>query len=286
MAPRLAVCSIVLTAAWSLDPSIAFGRDAAVRQPQITVPSTAEMENDLRQELNAARVARDLPVVRMSPELVELARKHSADMARRDVLSHESETGKSYQQRLTDAGIDTVASGENVGRSATFLTRLIHESFMGSSVHRENMLNPAFDSVGIGVVQGSRGAYFVTVDFIRSFTPKSRSEIRSMMLGALNAARARARLSPVALVDAVNRIAEGQAQAKASGRDLPRIPITRNRTSTRFFTGLDLDQLAVSVREQDVEGFGLGGIGSAFRRSGRYPGGAYVVCIILIWDGS
>jgi hypothetical protein len=44
--------------------------------------------------------------------------------------------------------------------------------------------------------------------------------------------------------------------------------------------------MAASIREEPVRGFGLGGIGSAFGRSREYPGGAYVVCIILIWDGS
>lgn len=286
MSPRLAVCSIVLTAAWCVGPSGAPGRDVAVRQQPITVPSTAEMEKDLHQALNAERAARSLQAVRVSPELVELARKHSAEMARRDVLSHESETGKSYQQRLTDAGVSFVASGENVGRGNTFLTRLIHQSFMDSPAHRENMLNPAFDSVGIGVVSGSRGTYFVTVDFIRSVTPMSSADIRAMMLGALNDARARARLSPVALIDAVNGMAEDLAQARASGRDRPPAPITRRRTSTLFVTGPDLDQLAASIREQRVAGFGLAGIGSAFSRSREYPGGAYVVCILLVWDGS
>jgi len=286
MTPRLAVWSVVLTAAWSAGLSGAPGRDAVVRQPQITVPSAAEMEKELHQALNAARGTKGVQAVRLSPELVELARRHSADMARRDVLSHESETGKSYQRRLTDAGVLSVASGENVGRSATFLTRLIHQSFMESAGHRENMLNPAFDTVGIGVVSGSRGTFYVTIDFIKGVTPKSSADIRAMMLGALNDARVRARLSPIALKGDLNRTAEQLALAKASGRELPPVPVTRRRTSTRFVTGPDLDQLAASIREEQVQGFGLGGIGSAFSRSREYPGGAYVICILLIWDGS
>jgi uncharacterized protein YkwD len=286
MTPRVAVCSVVLTAAWCVGLAGVPCRGGIARQQQTTVPSTAEMEDDLFRALNAERAARGVPAVRVSPELVELARKHSAEMARRDVLSHESETGKSYQQRLTDAGVRFAGSGENVGRGNTSLTRLIHQAFMESAGHRENILTAAFDSVGIGVVGGRRGTYFVTVDFITSVVPKSAADIREMMLGALNDARARVRLSPVVLLDAVNNIAEDQAQARASGRALPRVLIASRRTSMRFVTGPDLDQLAAAIREQEVEGFGVGGIGSTFSRSREYPGGAYVVCIFLVRDGS
>jgi uncharacterized protein YkwD len=286
MTPRLAVWSVVLTAAWSAGLSGAPGRDAVVRQPQITVPSAAEMEKELHQALNAARGTKGVQAVRALPGLADLARKHSADMARRDVLSHESETGKSYRQRLTDAGVSFAASGENVGRSASFLARLIHESFMESAGHRNNMLNPAFDSVGIGVASVSRGTYYVTIDFIKSVTLKSRADIRAMMLDSLNGARAKARLSPIALKGDLNRTAEQLALAKASGRAAPGVPALRTRTSTRYVTGPDLDQLVSLIGEQDTQGFGFGGIGSAFSRSREYPGGAYVICVLLAWNGS
>jgi hypothetical protein len=207
-------------------------------------------------------------------------------MARRDVLSHESENGASPSQRLINAGLNFVINGENVSRGNTFLTRLIHQSFMDSPPHRDNILNPAFDAVGIGVSIGRRGMYYVTEDFIRSLTPAASADIRAIMLGALNDARARIRSTPIVLLDAVNSLAEDQAQASASGRALPRMPITSRWTSTRFITGPDLDQLAASIRDQEVGGFGVGGIGSVFIRNREYPAGAYIVCIILVWDGS
>jgi uncharacterized protein YkwD len=236
--------------------------------------------------LNADRTARGLAAVRLSPELVNLAREHSADMARRDVLSHDSDTGRSYQQRLTDAGVSFIISGENVGRGGTFLTRLIHQSFMDSAAHRDNILNPRFDSVGIGVVSGSRGIYFVTQDFTRRFVLRSGAEIRSMMLDALNAARAKVGLAPVVPSDEVNAMADDMAQAKAGGTERPQVPITRRKTTTTFLTGQDLDQLAASIRDLQVVGYGQGGIGSAFVRSPQYPSGAYVICVFLIWDGA
>jgi len=304
MVPRLGLGSIALAAAMCVGlcgPSAESPRpdtpqvgswQGAVAQakapPQISVPTTAEMEADLLVALNEERAARNLTAVRLTPELVELARRHSADQAARNELSHYSATGRSYQQRLQDAGILSVANGENVGRSETFLTGPIHQSFMDSPTHRDNILNPAYDAVGIGVVRGERSGrdvYFVTVDFIKRVVVKTAADIRAKMLTALNEARARARLAPVELFDAVNAMADKHAQAEAEGRVLPPVAFNTWRSSTRFFSSLDLDQIAGSIRDQRVEGFGLAGIGSAFGRNRQHPEGAYVICVILVWNG-
>ena len=285
-APSPAVCGLVVTAALCICPSAAPGLAAAASQEQIAVPSTAGMEHDLHVALNAERTARGLQAVRVVPALVTLARQHSADLARRNVVSHDSETGQSYSQRLADAGVASVANGENVGRSSTSLTPLIHQAFMDSPAHRQNMLDPAFDAVGVGVVLGNHGTYFVTVDFIKGVTLRSRAEIRAMMLGALTLARTRAGLAPVVLVDGLNTIADDLARAKADGRDLPRVPITRGRTATHFVAGPDLDQLAAALGEERFEGRGAAGIGIAFGRNREFPGGAYVICVLFAWDGS
>jgi hypothetical protein len=285
-APSSHVCLLVLAVAVCLCPADAGGGQASGSQGQMTLPSTAEMERDLQAALNAERTARGLQPLRLASDLVTLARRHSADLAGRNVVSHESAEGTSYQQRLTDAGVASVVNGENVGRSGTFLTPLIHQTFMDSPAHRQNILNPAFDSVGVGVALGDHGTYFVTVDFIKALTPRSTSEIRAMMLGALNRARARTGRAPVVLVDALHTIAEDLARARSEGRELPRVPITRVRTSTRFVAGADLDQLAAALGEERLDGFGFAGIGSAFGRTRDAPGGAYVICVLLVWDGS
>lgn len=279
-------CCLIIAAALCSCVSAAPGQAAAVSQEQVTVPSTAEMERQLLVALNAERTSRGLQDLRELPELVTLARQHSANLARRNVVSHDSASGASYQQRLTAAGVGSVVNGENVGRSGTFLTQLIHQSFMDSTAHRQNMLNPAFDAVGVGVALGKQGTYFVTVDFIKRLTMKSSDEIRAMMLGALTRARARTGRAPVVLVNVLNTIAGDMARAKADGRALPQVPLTRLRTSTRFVAGVDLDQLAAALGEDRLDGFGVAGIGSAFGRNREFPGGAYAICVLLVWDGS
>ena len=254
--------------------------------PQAAPPDTVRLEEELLQALNVERASRHLMPVSPVPELLAIARAHSAEMSARDVLSHESAAGKSYQQRLSDAGVISVASGENLSRSTTSVARLIHQSLMDSPAHRDNMLNPAFDAVGIGVARRDGERYFVTMDFIRQFIRKSGDEVRELTLGALTEARTRAGLRPFVATAAANRVADELAEAYAAEGAIPPVPLIGQRSTAYFVAGLDLDGLLAAVRELEVRGYGRGGVGSTFRRSRQYPAGAYAVCIILVWDGS
>jgi hypothetical protein len=54
--------------------------------------------------------------------------------------------------------------GENVGTGGT--VEAIQTAFVNSPHHYENIANGAYNLVGIGVVHGSNGAIYVTVDFM------------------------------------------------------------------------------------------------------------------------
>jgi len=243
------------------------------------------MEDELLRELNAERVKRNVPPVRLVPDLVKLARAHSAEMESHRYFSHDSANGSTYQKRLFDAGILAIASGENISRSMTFLTPDIHQALMDSPPHRENMLNPAYDAVGIGVVGPPGGPYFITVDFMKSFTKKSIDEIRTVVLGALNEARAQAGAPPIESLDSANRLADEYAGQKARTLKNPDVPQIGRRFSVTFVSGIDLEAVASAVRRMNVKGFGQAGVGGTFGRIPDQPQGGYVVCVILVWDG-
>jgi uncharacterized protein YkwD len=252
---------------------------------QITgIPSTEEMERDLLAAINKERGASNLPILRQSRPLTDLARNHSAEMARRNILSHESAAGKSFTDRLTDAGVPFAANGENVARSGTFVADLIHQSFMESPGHRENVLSRDFDEAGIGIVRGPGNTYFVTEDFIRGLVQKPLAEVRALVLGALNEMRAQKNLAPVVMIDVVNRIAEAFVKARAAGRELPSVPSFFGKTAVRLAIGPELAQVMGVIKENDLAGRGRAGIGVWFSRSPEYPGGAYVVCVLLVED--
>jgi uncharacterized protein YkwD len=286
-----AVVLAVIAAGWAASRPAATTQGGQTPAPPTSSPATvpattpASIESDLVEALNEARTEAGLAPLKLDERLLSLARQHSASMARRGQLVHESETGAPYQQRLVDAGVSSVVSGENIGRSTAAFSRLIHNSFMDSPSHRANMLSPAFDHVGIGVALAKGGTYFVTMDFIRSFAPVSTAGIRDVMLTALNQSRERSKRIPLVVNDAANAAAEQQAKARAESRPAPPLPWSRQRTSARFAIGQDLAQLADALRGEDLDGYGTAGIGSAFMRGGKYPGGAYVICVVLVWDG-
>ena len=171
------------------------GPDAGQQIPGL--PSTEEIEKELLAAINKERAGRNFAVLHQSRALTDLARSHSAEMARGNILSHESSDGKSFTDRLAEAGVAFAANGENVARSGTFVADLIHQSFMESPGHRENVLNLDFDEVGIGIIRGPGTSYYVTEDFIRRLVQRPAAS-SACLLRTRDSSTRSARLRPEA----------------------------------------------------------------------------------------
>ncbi len=272
--------SLILLAAWGARPAILPAREDQTPRQIAAMPSAEEIERNLLLAVNRERVTRNLPVLRSSPELVRLARKQSADMAELSVLSHSSASGKSFTERLAEAAVTFAANGENVARANTFDADLIHRSLMESPGHRENILDPEFDEVGIGIFQAGGKICYVTEDFLASLVPKTPGEVRALVAGVLNAIRAEKSLPPVILVDEVNRAADALARDQAAGRPPLPMSVFPEGTFMLFVSGPELGRIAATIRDRCREPYGESGIGIHFSRSPDHPGGAYFICII------
>jgi uncharacterized protein YkwD len=112
---------------------------------------TEEIEQELYDMINRERAKQGIPLLQISKSLKPIARSHSQDMASQFELTHNSRDGKAYSQRLQEAGLFFKGTGENIAFSQSFLPEVIHNSFMLSKGHRENILDPRFDTIGIGV---------------------------------------------------------------------------------------------------------------------------------------
>ena len=113
-------------------------------------------EGEMTARVQHARYYAGLNSYTVAPDLVAMARRHSAEMASRRSVYH--------NPRLTDACCWTVI-GENVGSGAD--ARVIHDAFMRSSPHRANILSTRFLEVGIGTAVGADGRLYVTEVFRR-----------------------------------------------------------------------------------------------------------------------
>jgi uncharacterized protein YkwD len=115
--------------------------------------------------MNAARERADLPRLSLDPEASKVARKHTWEMAQRNLLHHTPSS--SLVRRVTRWEI----LGENVGVGGTVDS--IHHAFMDSPPHRANILYSKFRHVGVGVKKSS-GRIWVTVILENRLDPGTR----------------------------------------------------------------------------------------------------------------
>lgn len=128
-----------------------------------TPPALAEdswIEWQMLGYVNRSRGGAGLPPLSMSRDVQGIARGWSDFLAATDSLSHNP---YSWDQ-IASVAPNWSAMGENVGSG--FNTVDIHNAFMGSAVHRNQILGN-YTNVGIGVTVRN-GKIYVTEDFVRS----------------------------------------------------------------------------------------------------------------------
>ena len=114
---------------------------------------------------NRARAAYGLGPVRMDEHLAQAARKHADQMADHGTISHQFEGELDLAARAGDSGARFSRISENVGESSDVAE--IQDMWLTSVGHRENLLDPQVDAVGISVVQRGHQLYVVE-DFARN----------------------------------------------------------------------------------------------------------------------
>jgi hypothetical protein len=117
--------------------------------------------------VNKDRKRNGLKPLKMQDDLREVARKHSLDMARKDYFEHENFQGKSHFERLEDARITDVVSGENLAKIRGYKNPVLRAEIglMNSPGHRANILNPNYNTVGIGIIKSANQIYYYTQNF-------------------------------------------------------------------------------------------------------------------------
>lgn len=143
--PVLLACLVVVTAL-----------PATVGAADSTCWSYSKSERKFARLTNEARVAAGLGKLSLDPELSRVARKHTSEMISDGALSHTpvSVLGKRVTRWRK--------LGENVGRGDG--VSIIQATFMGSTVHKDNILKPGFRHVGVGTKRAD-GYLWVTVVF-------------------------------------------------------------------------------------------------------------------------
>jgi uncharacterized protein YkwD len=122
-----------------------------------------ELEAQMLEMVNRERASAGLQPLAADPELMEVARKHSADMFARGYFAHNTPEGRSPFDRIDEARITYRTAGENLALAPTL--PIAHNGLMNSPGHRANILHKDFGRVGIGIMDGGRRGLMVTQNF-------------------------------------------------------------------------------------------------------------------------
>ena len=114
--------------------------------------------------LNEDRKDAGLEPLKVNLLLSKLAADYAADMNRRKFFAHIDPDDRDPFERMAAIGIDLPNEGENIALSPDVETA--HRMLIESPLHRENILNPKFTEIGIGVRSDSRGGIYLVQEFI------------------------------------------------------------------------------------------------------------------------
>lgn len=134
--------------------------------------------------LNELRASKGLSALATKGSLFDMARSWSGRMQQASGISHNpslAAVGPAGWTRL----------GENVGMG--YDVQGLFEAFVASPLHYRNMVDPNYDSVGVGVVHAADGQIFVTFNFMTTAAAASVAANPAAKAAAAKAAPAKAR---------------------------------------------------------------------------------------------
>lgn len=121
-------------------------------------------EGSFASKTNGERSSRGISTLGWSDDLARVARNHSQEMANQNDLHHNRNLGSEV------SGWEVI--GENVGYGPS--VNDLHQAFMNSTAHRDNILDRDYTEIGVGTVWKD-GTLWVTEVFMRPARSSSSS---------------------------------------------------------------------------------------------------------------
>lgn len=127
------------------------------------------LEQECLEQVNKQRTARGIPPLRVSPDLLQLARYYSWWMAEERFFSHTDPDGKTIKERVTESGIRWRVLGENIAYSKGYINPVAASmsGWMASDGHRRNILDSGFTQTAIGAWVSRDGTVYFTEIFMK-----------------------------------------------------------------------------------------------------------------------
>jgi len=103
---------------------------------------------------NRERLSAGLAPLNYNEILADAARRKAANMFEENYWAHNSPSGLTPWYWFKQAGYHYVHAGENLGKDFGSTDRLV-AAWMASPTHKENIVSPEYDEIGVAVVPGS-----------------------------------------------------------------------------------------------------------------------------------
>jgi uncharacterized protein YkwD len=255
----------------------------AATAPDIPFNSSApdiEAEAQLLQLANSARREAGAPPLTLDAGLSQAARIHAQAMIQARELSHQFTGEPSLPQRLAaTTGLQLDQEGENV--AFDYDARDGHEHLMQSPPHRANLLNPAYNVIGMGVIRSGDRLYIVQ-DFGHALPSYSAAEWKDRIAAQVNQTRRQSGQSLLQRHDLVTT--DDAACSMAQADTLRTVPVRKlaAQSTVLSFTSLHPEILpdgaTHAIASRNVREFS---IGACYARTGTYPTGVYWVVLTL-----
>ncbi|MGL5756874.1 MAG: CAP domain-containing protein [Paraclostridium sp.] len=128
-------------------------------KPSTPSGNFASFQQEVLSLVNVERTNRGLQPLKFSSELSKVATLKSQDMIDKNYFDHTSPTYGSPFDMMKQFGISYNAAGENIAMGQE-TPKEVMNSWMNSSGHRKNILNPDFTELGVGIASNGSSLYW------------------------------------------------------------------------------------------------------------------------------
>lgn len=248
--------------------------------PDIPFDTESAGEQQLLALANQSRREAGAPPLTLDAGLSQAARIHAQAMLEARQLSHQFDGELSLPQRLAAAtSLQLDQEGENV--ALDYDAQHGHEHLMLSPPHRANLLNPAYNVVGLGVVRSGDRLYIVQ-DFGHALPNYSSAEVKDRIAQAVSQTRHQNGQPDLPRRDLL--VADEAACSMAQADKLGTSPVQKlaERATVLTFTSLHPETLPAgsthAIASRNLHSFS---VGACYSRTETYPTGVYWIVLSL-----
>jgi len=256
-------------------------RPVSATTPDIPFPDDeSQAEQQLLALANRSRHEAGAPPLVLDSGLSRAALAHAQIMLDARQLSHQFQGEPSLPQRLAAAThLLLDQEGENV--ALDYDAEHGHQHLMLSPPHRANLLNPAYNVIGLGVVRSGDRLYIVQ-DFGHALPTYSSVEVKDLIANAVQQIRRQSNLPDLQRLDLLDSDAGACSMAQADKLATAPVHNLAQRYTVLTYTSVHPESLPAqashAISSHNVHSFS---IGSCYAHTATYPTGVYWIVVAL-----